>query len=346
MIQNHHMKNLAALCGVALVSMVFYACSSDDTATTPTDAPWDGRIVLSSNLSDNITRATTELPVVQGTGKTFPVGTNVDLFLSEPTNDNTPSYTGAVNYLQATAGTGNVGNFSFFSDQARNTGVTRYWPASGNGLYFYAYYPAGAITGPVTSSTTTPQTFTCTADQGAADGALTSDLLFGVPASNPVDRPTGNTLAATAVNLNFTHCLSKVVIIIQGDGNGLAVADAQLTGATVALGNADMQNQASVVPSTGVATGTGTANATFTVKAAGNTALTNYCIIPPQVLTGKTITVTLANGGSKTYEIPTLTAAAGTVYTFTITVGLKSLSVTSTIADWTAGVSTNGSINI
>jgi hypothetical protein len=79
---------------------------------------------------------------------------------------------------------------------------------------------------------------------------------------------------------------------------------------------------------------------------AGNTALTNYCIIPPQTLTGKTIKVTLANGGEKTYTIPTMTAQAGRKYTFTITVGLYSLSVTSTITDWTTGATDSGTILI
>lgn len=343
-------KSLAALCGMALAAMMLNACSSDDQDATTAwnDSQWDGRIVLSSNVND-ITRATSEVPVTQGSNLVFPSGTDVDLFISE-NGSNTPTYTGAVNYLQATTPTGSgasgVGNFSFFSNAGRSSSVTRYWPASGNGLYFYAYYPADAITGTVTSTTTTPQAFECGTSQGGADDAKAYDLMFGVPTANPVARPTGNTMAAAAVNLNFTHCLSKVEVTIQGDGNGIAAADAQLTGATVELGNANMYNRANVVPSTGVATATGTANQTFTVKAAGNTALTNYCIIPPQELTGKTIKVTLADGGVKTYTIPTVTAQAGRKYTFTITVGLYSLSVTSTVTDWATGLNDSATIFI
>lgn len=348
--QVYQIKSLAALCGVALVSMMLHACSSDDQDATTAfnDSQWDGRIVLSSNVND-ITRATSEVPVTQGSNLVFPSGTDVDLFISEY-GANTPTYTGAVNYLQATtptgSGTSGVGNFSFFSNAGRTASVTRYWPASGNGLFFYAYYPANAISGTVTSATTTPQTFDCGTSQGGADDAMLYDLMFGAPTTNPVARPTGNTMAAAAVNLNFTHCMSKVEVTIQGDGYGIAAADDQLKGATVELGNANMYNRANVVPSTGVATATGTANNTFTVKAAGNTALTNYCIIPPQELTGRTIKVTLANGGVKTYTIPTMTAQAGRKYTFTITVGLYSLSVTSTITDWTTGATDSGTIYI
>ena len=356
MIEVFHKKSVAALYGLMLTSVMLTACSSDDAdiTTSMNDTPWDGRIVLSSNLTD-VTRGTSVTHTTQGSNTVFAAGMNVDLFLSE-NGANTPTYEGEAYYLKTTTPSGNgangIGNFSFYANSGRTGGaITKYWPASGNGLYFYAYYPAGAITGPVISTTTTLQTFTCAADQGADNGSLGSDLMFGVPsanpigtdAANPIARPTGLTMAANAVNLNFTHCLSKVVVIIRGDGNGLAVDDAQLTGAKVELGNADMYNQASVVPNTGAATATGSANQTFTVKATTNTSLTNYCIIPPQLLTGKTIKVTLADGGSKTYTIPqnaslNVTATAGKVYTYTITVGLYSMSVSSTITDWSADV--------
>ena len=266
--QVYQIKSLAALCGVALVSMMLHACSSDDQDATTAfnDSQWDGRILLSSNVND-ITRATSEVPVTQGSNQVFPSGTDVDLFISE-NGANTHTYTGEVNYLQATtptgSGTSGVGNFNFFSNAGRTASVTRYWPASGNGLYFYAYYPSNKITGTVTNTTITPQTFECGTSQGGAE--IANGWLL--------------------------------------DSNA------------------------------------------FTVKAAGNTELTNYCIIPPQLLTGKTIKVTLANGGEKTYTIPAMTAQAGRKYTFTITVGLYSLSVTSTITDWTTGDSGSGTIYI
>ena len=356
MIHKLHQKSVAALCGVLLVSAMLNACSSDDadTTTSMNNTPWDGRIVLSSNLTD-VTRGTTLTYTTQGSNTVFAAGLNVDLFISED-GANTPIYEGEAYYLKSTTPSGDgvngIGNFSFYANSGRTgDAITKYWPASGNGLYFYAYYPTGAITGKVVSTTTTLQTFTCAADQGADNGSLGSDLMFGVPSANPIARPTGLTMAANAVNLNFTHCLSKVVVIIQGDGNGLAADDAQLAGAKVELGNSNMYNQASVVPNTGIATATGSANQTFTVKATTNTSLTNYCIIPPQLLTGKTIKVTLANGGSKTYTIPQnasadVVATAGKVYTYTITVGLYSMNVSSTITDWTEGVSDSGTIYI
>lgn len=360
--------------------LLLTACSADD-GTTGNSGSEELPIVICSSMTQM--RGTTEAHLTtQGDNQVLAAGQNVDLFIDEDlATGTTATYTGGLLYMQSTAPTGSgalgTGNFSFFTDAARTAGneVTRYWPPSGNGLYFYAYRPAGAITAPVTHTTTTAQTFTVATAQGAAAGSVASDLMFGVPngnpigtaASNPVARPTALTVAGSAVNLHFQHCMSKVVVNIQGDGNGIGNGTAggpasgddahkngydqygrdQFTNGTITLGTVYLQ--ASVVPNSGVASAltTGTTG-TVTLKNSGVTNSTHsyYCIIPPaQDITGKTITLTLKDGGAKTYTIPTTAALeAGKAYIFTVTVGLYEIHVTATVGDWTDEAMTPGTL--
>lgn len=342
--QTIYTKLLRPCVDALLVLPILVACSSDDT-NVASDTPREQPITISSNLTEAVlTRGTTEAYITQGDNKVFTAERSVDLFISEDVG-NPPVYQGEVNFLKTTAPTGDgaagVGNFSWYNNSGRTGDViTKYWPSSGNGLYFLAYYPANAITGPVLSSTDTPQAFTCAANQGAADGALAYDLMFGAPTTNPVPRAN----AADPVTLVFKHCLSKVVVSIDKDGTSLTDNN-KLYGATITLGNSDMYNQADITPNTGAASTTGSADQTFTLKAADNTGLTNYCIIPPQTLTGKTITITLAGGAVATYDIPDVNAESGKVYTYSFTLGLNSPAANMTITDWTEGLNHADNIN-
>jgi hypothetical protein len=341
-------------CVDALLALpILVSCSSDDT-NVASDTPREQPITISSNLTEAVmTRGTIEAYTTQGDNKVFTVDLSVDLFISEDVG-NPPVYQGEVNFLKTTAPTGDgaagVGNFSWYNNSGRTgDAIPKYWPSSGNALYFLAYYPANAITGPVFIDTDTPQTFTCATDQGAANGALAYDLMFGAPATNPVPRAN----AADPVTLAFKHCLSKVVVSIDKDGTSLTDNN-ELNGATITLGNSDMYNQADITPNTGAASTTGSADQTFTLKAADNTGLTNYCIIPPQTLTGKTITITLAGGAVATYVIPQfdpgtgaidVTTEPGKVYTYTFTLGLTTGAANMTITDWTEGLNHADNIN-
>ena len=340
-------------CVDALLALpILVSCSSDDT-NVASDTLREQPITISSNLTEAVmTRGSIEAYTTQGDNKVFTADLSVDLFISEDVG-NPPVYQGEVNFLKTTAPTGSgaagVGNFSWYNNSGRTGDViTKYWPSSGNGLYFLAYYPANAITGPVFIDTATPQTFTCDADQGAANGALAYDLMFGAPTTNPVPRAN----AADPVTLAFKHCLSKVVVSIQKDNLSLTDGN-ELTGATITLGD-NMFNHAVITPKNGEATPTGDADQTFTLKAADNTELTNYCIIPPQTLTGKTITITLAGGAVATYVIPQFDPGTGVVdvitepgkvYTYTFTLGLTTAPANMTITDWTEGLNHADNIN-
>ena len=364
-----------------LGALLMTACSADD-GTSGNRADGELPIILQSSMTQM--RGTTESHLTtQGDNQVLVAGQNVDLFLDEDVRTGTTAiYTGQLLFMKSTAPSGDAelgtGNFSFFTDAARTAGneVTRYWPPSGNGLYFYAYHPAGAIAAPVTHTTTTAQTFTVSTAQGTADGAVPCDLMFGVPngnpigtaATNPVARPTALTMAASAVNLHFQHCMSKVVVKIQGDGYGIGNGETggpesgenahkngydqygrdQFTDATITLGS-DVFLQADVTPNSGAATAkTGGTTGTVTLKNSGvaNTTHSYYCILPPaQNITGKTITLTLKDGGAKTYTIPTTEQlTAGKAYIYTVTVGLYSISVTATVGNWTDETMTPGTL--
>lgn len=361
-------KWMAPWAMMLLAMPLFTACSQDEAAEGNVANGTDRiPIVINSNLASQVdaiaTRGTATTDVVTpGTNTVLATGLDVDLFISEYGANSPAKYNGEAYYLKTTAPTGSgasaTGNFDWFASTATRTAgtptITKYWPATGNGLYFFAYYPAGAITGPILNTTTTTQQFVVATAQGGANGSLACDLMLGVPSANPIGTAAANPIersgAANAVNLQFKHLLSKVVVVIQGDGTSLAAADEELTDATVTLGP-NMYNRVNVTPNTGAVAVTGSANATFTLKstgAEGVSDLTNYCIIPPQTLTGKTISVQLKSKGTANYTIPqylgnNVTAEAGKVYKYTITIGLNTLSrVTLTVDDWDDGNGNGG----
>ena len=366
-------KTILALLAAVLLTGTVTSCSADDAEggnSNSTQIP----ITLSYSVSSGVQlRSTTDSHIItQGSNQVFTEGQEIDLFIDEKVETGTTAtYTGQRFFLKATTPSGEttegVSNFNFYSEEGRTTEITRYWPASGNGLYFYAYYPAGAMgNDAITHTTTDTRPFTVGANQGTASASVPYDLMFGVPngrpigteASNAVPRPTDNQRAAAAVNLNFSHCLSKVVVTIKGDGNGIAAdgTDAndntknQLTGALVTLGDNDICLEADVVPNRGEATAKASGTkGTVTLKSneAGNSSLTNYCILPPeQTLTGKKINIKLTDSGVKSFTIPKydgedVVLKPGKEYDYTVTVGLYEVSVTATVKEWTSVVGDN-----
>ena len=136
------------LTGVAL----FTACSSEDT-TDVNNGNERIPIVINSNLDSQVdaivTRGTATTDVVSpGTNTVLATGLDVDLFISEYGDNSPAKYNGEACYLKTTAPTGAgalaTGNFDWFASAATRTAgtptITKYWPATGNGLYFFAYY--------------------------------------------------------------------------------------------------------------------------------------------------------------------------------------------------------------
>ena len=195
-------------------------------------------------------------------------------------------------------------------------------------MNIYAYYPSNKVG---TDITKTDVTFSVAEDQSGETNYKASDLMYGKPETNPVAR------TSSATTLIFKHLLSKVTIkLVQGAGSPA------LTDAVVKL--------KSVYPSITLNASTGAISAPsgtttdITVKANTTTGLDNSAVVVPQTLATSFIEVTLANDGVLTSKnlkdgsgnpISSVVLASGYEYTYTITVNLTSLDVTSTITPWT-----------
>lgn len=229
-------------------------------------------------------------------------------------------------------------------------GTTPYFPNTGNKVNIYAYYPSTFGT-TVSSSDYTwtdgSTTFSVAADQTTATGYKASDLMYGVPASNPVAR------TASTIPLTFTHCLSKVIVRIKGDGNG--VQTSSLSTATVAM----KAMTSAPVTDAGVATSQTWSSATATAVSLGaGTATTietvdyyeTAAIVVPQSIAASSagvITITLSDGAVYTYTpSKALTLEAGKVHVFTITLGLYGISVSTSISQWGDGTGDTQTITI
>lgn len=301
-----------AFMAMAALALVAAACNNDDEIMDN----WNGEIRLSSGLAvqQTGTRATTGIQSTQ-----FASGEKIDVFISENTTGTaTTTYDQPLVYTADGSGT-----------MTAPTGNQPYFPTSGNGVNIYAYYPSNKVG---TDITKTDVTFSVVEDQSGETNYKASDLMYGKPATNPVAR------TSSATTLTFKHLLSKVTIkLVQGAGSPA------LTDAVVKL--------KSVYPSTTLNASTGTISGTsgnttdITVKANTTTGLDNSAVVVPQTLATSFIEVTLANGGVLTSKdlkdgssnpISSVVLASGYEYTYTITVNLTSLDVTSTITPWTS----------
>lgn len=303
-----------AFMAMAALALVAVACNNDDEITDD----WNGVIRLSSGLEaqQTGTRAATDIQ-----GNQFDSGEKIDVFINENTQAGqtaTTTYSQPLVYTAGGSGTMNP-----------PTNNQPYFPTSGNGVNIYAYYPSNKVG---TDIKATNVSFSVAEDQSGNTNYKASDLMYGKPATNPVARTSSATI------LTFKHLLSKVTIkLVQGAGSPA------LTDAVVKL--------KSVYPSTTLNASTGTISGTsgnttdITVKAKTTTGLDNSAVVVPQTLATSFIEVTLANGGVLTSKdlkdgssnpISSVVLASGYEYTYTITVNLTSLDVTSTITPWTS----------
>ena len=203
---------------------------------------------------------------------------------------------------------------------------TQYFPQSGKGVNIYAFYPFTA------ALTLTPtKSFSVKTDQALPRDYKASDLMYGVPATNPVTRTTGN------VQLTFNHLLSKIDIeLISGAGSPYLIdATVKLKGIKPET-NFDPK-EGSISAASGTATDIMVMTATSSLKGSA-------IIIPQSINAGDAfIEIRLPDGRVLTHKMPTNTTLEGRKkYSFKITVNLTGLTVTATIADWTSGGTVNG----
>ena len=227
-------------------------------------------------------------------------------------------------------------------------GTTPYFPKSGNKVNIRAYYPSWVGTTPASTLVLNGENaFAVQTNQSTADAYKQSDLMVGLPQSNPVGA-TNN-----AIGLVFTHCLSKIVVRLQlQDGGGLSLTDLQ--SATVAM------NAMSSAPVSdfGEAT-TQTWNQTtaahislggVTVSSTNAAVYETAAIVVPQTIAASSpqvIAVTLPGTGTCYYS-PTMALALqpGRSHVFTFALGMNEIRVVTTINGWVEGNSLDDKVVI
>ncbi len=294
----------------AAAVLALAACSNDSETEN-----WNGEIRLRSGLDvQQTTRAATDIQ-----GAQFDNGESVDVYINENT-DGTPT----TSYLQP---------LTYTTDG--NGGMTPqtqpYYPTSGNGVNIYAIYPSGTKAG---------ELFTVQADQSADANYKKSDLMYGKPAQNPVSR------TSSPVNINFSHLLSKVTVVLES-GNG----NPDLNEAVVTLKDVKLSATFTATAESGsVSEATGDAT-DIKVMTAANNALSGSAVVVPQTLGTSFIEVKLKDGGVLTSSnlkdesdnpISDVVLTSGKEYKYTITVNVTSLEVTSSISNWSNGGENTG----
>lgn len=221
-------------------------------------------------------------------------------------------------YITAT-GNGNFTHLGFMVDD-------------GNGIYFQntsnvtftAYYPFSG-----SENTSRGNISTSTSDQSANK---TFDFLWAQASAN-YQSPT--------VKFNFMHKMTRLILQLKTDANaGFSASD--VSSGTYKLSG--IKHSGTFNTSTGTATATGTATNDWTINATATTASnvrTYSLIFFPQSGSKLTLTATIGDQDYTCDFTPGL--AAGTSYTYTITMKKNGLEVSNaTITNWATGTSGSG----
>lgn len=292
----------------AIAALALTACSNDDEIKVG----GDNAILLTSSLDVAETRAATNIQT-----SAFDAGETVDVYITE----NEPG-TNETHYNQPILATTKTGGALDLQDGPY------YYPTSGNGVNIYALYPATAATG---------ELFTIKEDQSTDANYKASDLMYGKPATNPVSP------SANAVDIQFSHLLSKVTINLIAGANvtSLDGAKVELLGVKPSTMLTAGINGHSITAASGDAT-------PITVMTATETVISGSAIIVPQTLPEMFLQVTL-DGATLTGKLasgaPELTA--GYAYTYDITVNMRggALEIEGSITPWDDGGTDIGTVN-
>ena len=292
----------------AIAALALTACSNDDEIKVG----GDNAILLTSSLDVAETRAATNIQT-----SAFDAGETVDVYITE----NEPG-TNETHYNQPILATTKTGGALDLQDGPY------YYPTSGNGVNIYALYPATAETG---------ELFTIADDQSTDANYKASDLMYGKPVANPVSP------SANAVDIKFTHLLSKVTINLKPGENVTLLdgAKVELLGVKPSTTLTASKDGCSI----GAASGTAIP---ITVMTATETVTSGSAIIVPQTLPEMFLQVTLG-GATLTGKLSTgePTLVAGNEYTYDITVNMRggALEIKGSITPWNNGGTDSGTVN-
>ena len=219
---------------------------------------------------------------------------------------------------KAGAPSGNVNELSV------NTGGDAFtWPASGT-VAIKAFYPSavGSSTASFSVSTDQSNTGSATGTTDVEKGYKGSDLMYATPI-------TSQTKQSDAVALTFNHALTKIVVTLT---KGTGMTDDDIAACEVTL-NA---KKTAAISGGDFASLTASDDAAVTITA--GTGANTAAIIVPQTIAASTnfITITTSGSHSVSYPLPAeKTFAAGSVYTYSFTVGISGITLQSTtITGW------------
>lgn len=204
-----------------------------------------------------------------------------------------------------------------------------YWPANGANVTLKAYHPS------TVASTTT--SFSVLEDQSTDANYMDSDLMYSTEVTGT------NTKPYTTQGFTFTHALTKIVVKL-APGAGMTATD--LAAATITL-----HAKKTATIAAGVVSAASGDVATITMGTGSDNTNGIAAIIVPQTIGSSTaqdfITVTSGNN-SVTYQLAAEKVfAAGTVYTYTLTVSMTEINLQSTtITNWHPGDSDSGNVTI
>lgn len=243
--------------------------------------------------------------------------------------------------FRASAAVGGHNNLTYYSDAT--TASTLYYPVTASAsINIYGFYPYSRFAS-VNDRTTTNLSVNVNVDQSTAADYRYSDVMMATPITNQAR-------TSSAVGLTFRHLMAKLVIRLkQGVHSGTTsiVTDSYLANSTLTIGS--VKTNATLNMTTGAIT-TGSNSATVTVAYSTNLAFyynntgatigtTEYAIVlPPQALTGKTITIATGASETITGTLPALTLTAGSSTILTLTVNDSGIEATRT--NYSSGGST------
>jgi hypothetical protein len=287
------------LAAAATLALGMTSCSQEDVAP----AQQDGRITFTSYVP--LSRASQDLQSTQ-----IAQGVQVGVFVT--TTDGTYINNGENNLITANG----AGGFTATTQM--------YWPSTGSAnIYAYAPYNSSwKLEG--------EQTFTVSANQTTDEAYIASDLLYGLPASNPV------TATESSVPLIFQHKLSKVNITLVSNDENVSFNNSTVTLQGVA-------NQTVIQLANGVvdaADAEGSCDIKVATFGENESAYKCAGIIVPQTV--KAGSFLLISNGDKAYSCSLasdMEFKSGLVYNFTVTVNgsQADLNLDSTITDWENG---------
>ena len=203
------------------------------------------------------------------------------------------------------------------SSSSVSTGI--YYPTNGHLVNIKGYYPS--------SVTNTSTSFAVQADQSSETNYKSSDLMYAHKEN--CARQSG------AHALTFNHALSKIIVQVQSDGTITTEK------AVVTLKNVKRSATLSAGVFSAVSGSASTVTMGTTSSNLSTTAQSLSAIIVPQTIAASTqfIEVKLnTSNATYTYAIPSggKTFASGNAYTYTLTLGLQGVSVTTSISSWTS----------